>query len=141
MQRSAVRHGGCGVLAIDTNIIVRLLTHDNEAQFQTSRKLFAENDIFIADTVILETEWVLRYAYDFDANAICAAFRKLFGLPNVRLNQPQLIAQCIDLHEQGLDFADAFHLTLSQQHTKLKTFDEQFIKRAKKQSKCIVEKP
>jgi predicted nucleic-acid-binding protein len=131
----------CGVIAVDTNVIVRLLTQDDETQYQASRKLFSSEEIFIADTVIQEVEWVLRYAYDFEPTVICAALRRLFGLPNVHLNNAQLIAQAIDWHQHGLDFSDAFHLALSQQHAKLKTFDERFVKRAKKLSKCLVEKP
>lgn len=129
------------MIAIDTNVIVRLLTKDNEAQYEAAFRLFSSEDIFIADTVILESEWVLRYAYDYSPKDIANALRKLFGLKNVHLSNPQLIVQAIDWHEQGLDFADAFHLATSKQHSKLKTFDEQFIKRAKKLSTCTVEKP
>ncbi len=50
------------MISVDTNIIVRLLTKDDVEQFQQSLKLFQEEDIFICDTVILETEWVLRFA-------------------------------------------------------------------------------
>jgi predicted nucleic-acid-binding protein len=129
------------VIAVDTNVIVRLLTKDNEAQYKAAHKLFSVEDIFIADTVILEVEWVLRYAYEFESAQISAAFRKLFGLKNVRLTNGQVIAQAIGWHESGLDFADAFHLALSQQNTALKTFDDKFIKRAKKLTSCAVEKP
>jgi predicted nucleic-acid-binding protein len=129
------------VIAIDTNVIVRLLTHDDAAQYQASRRLFASEEVFIADTVILETEWVLRYAYDFEPSAICESLRKLCGLGNVRLSNAQLVAQALDWYESGLDFADAFHLALSQHHPVMKTFDDKFIKRAKKLTKCSVEKP
>ena len=47
------------MVAIDTNIIVRLLTRDDESQYKKVLALFKKHDIFIADTVILETEWVL----------------------------------------------------------------------------------
>ena len=50
------------MIAIDTNVIVRLITRDNEEQYQKSFKIFHDKNIFIADTVILETEWVLRFA-------------------------------------------------------------------------------
>ena len=53
------------MVAVDTNIIVRLLTQDDELQFQNSREIFKSYDVFIPDTVILETEWVLRFAYKF----------------------------------------------------------------------------
>ncbi len=129
------------MIAIDTNIIVRLLTRDDVKQYNVSRKLFEAEEIYIPDTVILETEWVLRFAYDFEPETICNALRKLFGLPNVRLSNGFAIAQAIDWHEQGLDFADAFHLSLSQHLPSLKTFDEQFIKKSKQLSSCVVKKP
>ncbi|MFB2977172.1 type II toxin-antitoxin system VapC family toxin [Microseira sp. BLCC-F43] len=69
------------MIAVDTNIVVRLLTQDDEKQYNKSLKLFQEQDIFIPDTVILETEWVLRFAYKFKPAEICQAFRNLFGLP------------------------------------------------------------
>lgn len=129
------------MIAIDTNVLVRLLTRDNETQYKTSHKLFSSEDIFIADTVILETEWVLRYAYDLPPNEICNAFRMVFGLKNVSLNNSRMVAQIINWHEAGLDFADAWHLALSQNNECFKTFDEQFIKRSKKLCDFSVEKP
>ncbi len=93
------------------------------------------------DSVILETEWVLRAAYELDAETVCAAFRRVFGLSNVSLASAQRVAQALAWHEAGLDFADAFQLALSQGHPTLKTFDGQFIKRAKSLGACRVEKP
>lgn len=129
------------MIAIDTNIIVRLLTKDDEKQYTISRELFETRDIYIPDTVILETEWVLRYAYDFDSSQICNAFRKLFGLPNVNLTNQYVVVKAIDWHENGLDFADALHLALSQNLSSIKTFDAKFINRSKNLSSCKVEKP
>jgi predicted nucleic-acid-binding protein len=130
------------VTAIDTNILVRLLTKDDAQQYALSRNLFeTETQIFIADTVILETEWVLRFAYEFNPSQISAAFRKLLGLPNVKLSNGFQVAQAIHWYEQGLDFADAFHLALSQHQSALKTFDAGFIKKAKGLATCTVEQP
>ena len=50
-------------IAIDTNILVRFLTHDDEQQYQEAYTLFQSPCIYLATTVFLETEWVLRYAY------------------------------------------------------------------------------
>lgn len=44
------------MISVDTNVVVRLLTKDDLEQFQYSLKLFQEKNIFICDTVILETE-------------------------------------------------------------------------------------
>jgi predicted nucleic-acid-binding protein len=127
--------------AIDTNIIVRLLTRDDTRQYNASRALFESEEIHIPDTVVLETEWVLRFAYEFEPEVVCSAFRKLFGLPNVRLSNEFVVAQAIDWHESGLDFADALHLALSQNCSSLMTFDGKFIKRSRGLSKCSVQKP
>lgn len=129
------------MIAVDTNIIVRLLTRDEETQYQSSRALFETQEIFIPDTVILELEWVLRYAYDFSPAEITAAFKRLFGLKNVHLDQPQRVADAIAWQETGLDFADAFHLAQSQHCSTFKTFDQRLIKRAPSQSRCTVDKP
>ncbi len=102
------------MISIDTNIVVRLLTQDDQAQYQKSLELFQNPEIFIANTVILETEWVLRFAYQFKPNQICSALRKLLGLPNVYLSDPMLIHQALLWHENGLDFDDALHLAQSQ---------------------------
>lgn len=130
-----------GVVAVDTNILVRLLTRDDETQYQVSYALFQAEEIFIPDSVLLETAWVLRYAYDFAPAALCTALRKLLGLKNVRLNNPALIAKVLEWHEGGLDFANAMHLSTCQRLPQLKTFDERFIRRAQALSSCVVAQP
>ena len=129
------------MVAVDTNIIVRFLTQDEKLQYQKSLEIFQTQNVFIPDTVILETEWVLRFAYKFEPVEICEALRKLFGLPNVHLNNTKLVAQSLQWHEAGLDFADAFHLANSQNQTQFYTFDEKFIKRAKGLTTCEVQQP
>jgi predicted nucleic-acid-binding protein len=129
------------VVAVDTNVIVRLLVNDDPKQYEKSRAAFSSKQIFIPDTVILETEWVLRYAYEFSSNEICKGLKKLLGLENVRVSNQNAIADAIRWHESGLDFADAFHLALSQEQEILKSFDKKFIKKSKELSKCRVELP
>ena len=129
------------MIAVDTNIIIRFLTHDDAEQYKKSFSIFNTRNVFISDTVILETEWVLRYAYEFSAADICNALVKLFGLSNVHLSNPTFIAQAIEWHRQGLDFSDALHLTQCQQHDKLYTFDKKFSSNAKNLTNCSVELP
>ena len=74
--------------------------------------------------MILETEWVLRYAYDFSAEDICGAFINLSGLKNIHLSNPKFISQAIEWHWQGMDFSDALHIIQGQQYEKLYTFDK-----------------
>lgn len=127
------------MIAIDTNVLVRLLTADDAAQYKASVKLFSAENLLIPDSVILEAEWVLRAAYQLRPQQICEALRSVFGLPNVQLQDRQMIVRVLNWHETGLDFADAFHLSQSQSCTELKTFDSQFIKRGKNLSSCPVQ--
>lgn len=129
------------MISVDTNIVVRLLTKDDLEQFQRSLKLFQEKDNFICDTVILETEWVLRFAYKFSPQEINQAFTKLFGLPNVYLSNANAISQVIDWHKAGLDFADAFHLAQSQHCSQFYTFDQKFLRKAKGLTNCELQQP
>ena len=129
------------MISVDTNVIVRLLTKDDVEQFQKSLKLFQEKEIFICDTVILETEWVLRFAYKFSPSEIYQAFSNLFGLPNVYLSNANAIAQVLEWHQQGLDFADAFHLAQSQQCSQFYTFDRKFLQQANNLTECELKHP
>ena len=127
--------------AVDTNILVRLFTADDARQFQKARSLFSDHDIFIPDTVLLETEWVLRFAYKFEAAAINGALVNLLGLPNVRVTRPEMMAKALEWHRQGLDFADALHLAASQEQERFLTFDAKLVRKAGSFSNCRVEQP
>jgi len=118
------------MISVDTNILVRILTKDDELQLRKALALFESNDIFIAETVLLETEWVLRYAYGFSTLDINQALMRLLGLPQVHVSNPQQIADAFASHKQGLDFADALHLSNSQAQDSFATFDRSFIKKA-----------
>ena len=129
------------MICVDTNIIIRFLTHDDEQQYNKAFSIFNSYEVFISDTVVLETEWVLRYAYKFSVDDICYALLNLFGLNNVHLSNPSLIAQAIEWHKQGLDFSDAMHLAQCQQYEKLYTFDKSFSSKAKNLTNCQVVSP
>jgi len=129
------------MISVDTNIIIRFLTHDDAKQYKKAFSIFNSQEVFIPDTVILETEWVLRYAYNFAPEDICNALIKLFGLKNIHLSNPSFTAQAIEWHREGMDFSDALHLTQCQQHEKLYTFDKKFSSQSKGLTNCSVEVP
>lgn len=129
------------MIGVDTNIIIRLFTRDDEAQFCEAENIFSGEQIFIADTVILETEWVLRFAYQFKPDEIGQALTRLLGLENVYVNNPEKLYMVLKLYDKGLDFADAMHLAASLSHETFLTFDKAFIHRAKGLTDCLVRTP
>lgn len=129
------------MIAIDTNVLVRFLTRDDKIQHARAEKIFRNESIFIPDTVFLETEWVLRFSYGYQPDAVFTSFKKLLGLPHVYVEDPDLLLKAIEWHETGLDFADALHLAASRECETFATFDTVLIKRAKGLTKCKVKKP
>ncbi|RWX51979.1 putative nucleic-acid-binding protein, contains PIN domain [Candidatus Electrothrix marina] len=129
------------MVSADTNVIVRLLVGDDKSQSEKAKRLFEEEKIFIATTVVLECEWVLRYAYHFEPIRIADAFQALFGLPNVTLQEQAVVADAIAWHQQGMDFADAMHLAASRHCDSFATFDRKFIKSAKKITPFKIQEP
>ena len=126
------------MVALDTNMILRILARDDEPQYAKARVLMKTHRIFVPESVILETEWVLRDVYDFAPADVCRMLRGFFGLKNVTLADPEKIARVLEWHEAGMDFADALHLANSRHLDDLKTFDKDFVKRAKGLTACKV---
>lgn len=129
------------VTGVDTNIIVRLLTQDDPGQAAKAKSVFQKAPLFIPDTVLLETEWVLRHAYGFSPTAIHEAFLKLCGLPNVALSNPNRLRVAIRWYSEGMDFADALHLAASQDCRVFYTFDQKLVRKAQGRCQCNVMEP
>jgi predicted nucleic-acid-binding protein len=116
------------VRAIDTNVVVRFLTGDDKAQARKARAVIEAGDIFIATTVLLESEWVLRSGYGFASDRIAAALRGLAGLSAVTIEEPERLARALDWMGEDMDFADALHLAKAQGCRAFLSFDRGFIK-------------
>jgi predicted nucleic-acid-binding protein len=129
------------MIAVDTNLLVRILTNDDPVQARRAVKIFKSDDIFIPKTVMLETEWVLRHAYEIKRSKIIMGFQKLIGLPNVRVEDPDSIYQAISWYENKFDFADALHLASSSRCESFATFDSSLIKKAQQSSSMEMVKP
>ena len=129
------------MIGADTNIIVRLLTGDDSAQSEKARALIKRPDIFLAETVMLETEWVLRHAYSFETAAIHNALIKLCGLPNILLSNPHRIQLALLWYAEGMDFGNALHLAASQACGTFFSFDRKFIRKAEGRGQCKVKEP
>ena len=116
--------------AVDSNVLVRLLTGDDHDQFTTAKSLFETESIWIAKTVLLETDWVLRSLYEFDADAVRDSLHKLLGLLNVYAEDESSVAAALALNSQGLDLADALHVSSRGPGTTFVSFDRAFVRRA-----------
>ena len=120
------------MIAVDTSVLVRLLTGDEPKQAAAARRLFSSQPIWIAKTVLLETGWVLRSLYGFEQGAIREAFTKLLGLKNVKAEDESSVAAALMLVAHGVEFADAMHLGSRPLGSRFVSFDKSFVQRAKR---------
>ena len=116
--------------AVDTNIVVRLLTADESAQAAAARVLFETEQIWISKTVLLETAWVLKSLYGFEEPTIRDALTNLLGLGNVSVEDVSAVADALTLTSKGIEFADALHLTSRPDGAAFVSFDKRFTTRA-----------
>lgn len=114
-------------LALDTNLLVRLLTNDDPEQAQRVADLIdASSACFVPITVVLELEWVLRGAYRLERAAVIGALEGLMAIRQVYLEEEDLVRQALACHRNGMDFADALHLARSAGCSALVTLDRDF---------------
>lgn len=118
------------MLAVDTNVLVRLLTGDDPEQFLRAEALVRDNEIRIATTVLLETEWVLRSAYHYGPAEIVSALRNLARLPQVSLEDPAAAAQALIWTEQGMELPDALHIATTDDCEAFVSFDRRCVRLA-----------
>lgn len=98
------------MIALDTNIVVRLLADDDPHQSRRAAELLEDNAVFVPLTVLLETEWVLRSVYALERDAVLLGLRNFLGLRNVTAEATGRVVRALSWYEDGLDFADALHV-------------------------------
>lgn len=125
------------MIAIDTNVLVRVVTADDPRQLAVALEVMRSGELWVCKTVLLETEWVLRYAYELPQAAILEALRRLLGYRNLQVEDRGAVLAAVSLFESGLDFADALHLASSSEALRFVTFDGTFAKRARKSQREV----
>jgi predicted nucleic-acid-binding protein len=118
------------MLAIDTNVLVRYLARDDPEQWPRAHALIVGQDVYVATTVILEAEWVLRSGLGFSAGEIVEAFRAFGGISTITLEDPARLADALDWTEAGMDFADALHLAAAKGCKGFVSFDRRLARTA-----------
>ena len=100
------------MLGVDTNVLVRFLVRDDEAQFEKARRLIkrevaAGSAVFINQLVLLETEWVLRSRYGLTENRMIEVISGLLDASDVQLaDEPAIEEALFTWKDTSADFAD-----------------------------------
>ena len=70
------------MLGVDTNVLVRYLTRDDQPQYEKARRMIDREvakgePVLVSLLVLLETEWVLRSRYEMAKVNIVTSFSAL----------------------------------------------------------------
>jgi predicted nucleic-acid-binding protein len=127
------------VITADTNILVRIITNDDRAQSSRAAALLSgEDEVFIAKTVILELEWMLRSAYRIARPQIASALHMMLAMENAACEDLPSVEQAPIWYERGMDFADAIHIASGGRERRLATFDRALRRSARRLNACPI---
>ncbi len=120
------------MIALDTNILVRLLTRDNQTQAETARLFFQrhadeEGGLFVSDVVMAELAWTLDRAYGFEHNVIAEAFKALADNATLSFESREVLQAALALfHDTKTGFPDCLIVAKAQAAgcKSLATFDK-----------------
>jgi len=93
-------------ITVDTNVLVRYLTWDDEGQAIEAARAIEGADAIVVPTIVLcELVWVLKRAYRYAGPQIIDILRRLAAMRAVEIERPAAEAG-IAMLARGGDFAD-----------------------------------
>ena len=98
------------MIAIDTNVLLRYLLRDDEAQAERAHRLInRESRVLITDVVLVEAIWtLLGRRYRVGKVDLIAVVQKLLREPNLRFEDGEVVWQALQAYSDAeADFADA----------------------------------
>jgi predicted nucleic-acid-binding protein len=112
--------------AVDTNILVRLITRDDPKQV-TAAESFVARGAWVSHLVLAETFWVLESVYKLDAERRATAVDMLLHHRSLTLQDPDVVTAALAhfRHTPSLGLSDCLVLEIARKagYLPLGTFD------------------
>ena len=112
--------------AVDTNVLVRLMTRDDVKQVAVA-ETFVANGAWVPHLAIAEATWVLSSVYDREPNAVAAAVEMLLSHEHLTVQDPEVVAAAVAQFRQypKVGFSDCLMVEVARKagHIPLGTFD------------------
>jgi len=112
--------------AVDTNVLVRLMTRDDPRQVALA-EAFVARGAWVPQLAIAEATWVLASVYDRDSHAIATAVEMLLSHEHLTVQDADVVAASIIQFRRrpSVGFSDCLMLEVARKagHTPLGTFD------------------
>jgi len=117
--------------AVDTNILVRLVTRDDPKQVAAAES-FVEKGAWVSHLVLAETLWVLEAVYELDAERRAIAVDMLLNHRSLTLQDTDVVTAALAhlRRTPSLGFSDCLVLEIARKsgHLPLGTFDRDLAK-------------
>jgi predicted nucleic-acid-binding protein len=112
--------------AIDTNVLVRLVTRDDAKQVAAA-ETFVSKGAWVSHLALAEATWVLSAVYDLSAAQIATAVAMLLTHEHITLQESDVVSSALETFRKkpGLGFSDCLLLEVARKagHLPLGTFD------------------
>jgi predicted nucleic-acid-binding protein len=113
--------------AADTNVIVRILTRDDDRQVPIADAFIARG-AWVSHLVLVESAWVLGRAYNLGHAEIATAIEMLLNHKTISLQDADTVAAALDQYRRrpSIGFADCLVIEIARKagHLPLVTFDK-----------------
>ena len=100
------------MIALDTNLLVRLLVNDDTAQAAKvetwlGKKASPARPAWVDHVVLCELTWVLERSYIYPRSDVNACIAALLNHKSLKVESPELVRQALALYaSQSADFSD-----------------------------------
>jgi predicted nucleic-acid-binding protein len=122
---------GDAMRAVDTNVLVRLLTRDDAKQ-AAAADAFVQHGAWVSVLALAEAMWVLAAVYERDAAQVALAVEMLLNHQQLALQEAEAVAAALDTFRRRptLGFSDCLLVELARKagHLPLGTFDRDLAK-------------
>jgi predicted nucleic-acid-binding protein len=119
------------MLAVDTNVLVRLIARDEPAQVRAADE-FVSKGAWISHLVLAETVWVLDSVYGLSREKLIVAVEMLLNHRELTLQDSDVVAEALQNFRKrtAVDFSDCLVLGIARKagHIPIGTFDRDFAK-------------
>ena len=117
--------------AVDTNVLVRLVTGDDSTQAAAAEE-FVSSGAWVSHLVLAEALWVLATVYDRDAKALSQTVELLLKSQDLTFQDAEVLVEALKHYrvKPSLGFSDCLVLEIARKagHVPLGTFDRHFAK-------------
>ncbi len=118
---------------LDTNILVRYLTQDDEKQLSRVLAMLLKKgeNFFVSDLVLVETRWVLLALYDWTDKEVADAYQRLLTIHNLGFEDESRLRDALRAMNDGADFSDELIIERCREMgcQRMASFDKKLAKR------------